>query len=172
MPGTNGLLCNTAPPPSRRPCVLYGALGTYAVRLRRLSKHLLGAAVFAPALLRGLSGRADLGQMSHRRQRGAAGANRQTPQAGNAISVTNPEALVEADSLDAERRAGAARGPLHGIPVIVKDNYETVRMQTADGSKSLAGFVPPPARMGRPRGPGDGRALSERRYRLDRSTGL
>jgi amidase len=61
----------------------------------------------------------------------------------NAISVTNPNALAEAAALDAERRAGATRGPLHGIPVIVKDNYDTVGMQTADGSKSLAGFVPP-----------------------------
>ena len=61
----------------------------------------------------------------------------------NAISVTNPKALAEADALDVERRAGASRGLLHGIPVIVKDNYETVGMQTADGSKALAGFVPP-----------------------------
>jgi len=61
----------------------------------------------------------------------------------NAISVTNSKALAEADALDAERRAGASRGLLHGIPVIVKDNYETVGMQTADGSKALAGFVPP-----------------------------
>ena len=57
----------------------------------------------------------------------------------NAISVTNSKALAEADALDAERRTGATRGPLHGIPVIVKDNYETVGMQTADGSLALAG---------------------------------
>jgi hypothetical protein len=43
----------------------------------------------------------------------------------NAISVTNSKALEQADALDAERRAGALRGPLHGIPIIVKDNYET-----------------------------------------------
>src|SRR6516162_4398867 len=61
----------------------------------------------------------------------------------NAISVTNRNALAEAAALDAERRAGSTRGPLHGIPVIVKDNYDTIGMQTADGSKSLAGFVPP-----------------------------
>ena len=40
----------------------------------------------------------------------------------NAISVTNGNALAEADARDAERRAGARRGPLHGIPIIVKDN--------------------------------------------------
>jgi amidase len=61
----------------------------------------------------------------------------------NAISVTNQKALAEADALDAERRAGASRGPLHGIPVVVKDNYETTGMQTADGSTALAGWLPP-----------------------------
>src|SRR3984893_16866713 len=61
----------------------------------------------------------------------------------NAISVKNDNALAEADARDGERRAGTSRGPLHGIPIIVKDNYETVGMQTADGSRSLAGWVPP-----------------------------
>jgi Asp-tRNA(Asn)/Glu-tRNA(Gln) amidotransferase A subunit family amidase len=61
----------------------------------------------------------------------------------NAISVTNGKALAEADARDAERRAGARRGPLHGIPIIVKDNYDTTDLQTAAGSRSLAGWVPP-----------------------------
>ena len=61
----------------------------------------------------------------------------------NAISVTNARALEEADKLDSERQAGKLRGPLHGIPVIVKDNFETIGMQTADGSTLLAGWVPP-----------------------------
>ena len=61
----------------------------------------------------------------------------------NAISVTNRNALSEADTRDAERRAGAPRGLLHGIPVIVKDNYDTADMQTAAGSRALAGWVPP-----------------------------
>ena len=61
----------------------------------------------------------------------------------NAISVTNSKALAEADARDAERRAGARRGPLHGIPIIVKDNYDTTDLQTAAGSRSLAGWVPP-----------------------------
>src|SRR5215510_1149517 len=59
----------------------------------------------------------------------------------NSISAVNSEALAEADARDAERKARRVRGPLHGIPVIVKDNYETVTMQTADGSRSLAGWV-------------------------------
>ena len=61
----------------------------------------------------------------------------------NAISVTNRNALSNADARDAERRAGASRGLLHGIPVIVKDNYDTADLQTAAGSRSLAGWVPP-----------------------------
>jgi amidase len=61
----------------------------------------------------------------------------------NAISVVNKKALDEAVGRDAERQAGAPRGLLHGIPIIVKDNYETAGMQTADGSLALAGWVPP-----------------------------
>jgi amidase len=60
----------------------------------------------------------------------------------NAVSVVNSKALDEAASMDAERRAGKIRGPLHGIPIIVKDNYETAGMQTADGSIALAGWMP------------------------------
>ena len=60
-----------------------------------------------------------------------------------AISVKNQNALAEADARDAERRARVQLGPLHGIPVIVKDNYDTANLQTAAGSRSLAGWVPP-----------------------------
>jgi Asp-tRNA(Asn)/Glu-tRNA(Gln) amidotransferase A subunit family amidase len=61
----------------------------------------------------------------------------------NAITVLNPDARAAADALDAERRSGRVRGPLHGIPVLVKDNYETVEMPTSAGSIALAGFHPP-----------------------------
>jgi amidase len=60
----------------------------------------------------------------------------------NAVSVTNPRAAAEASALDAERAAGQLRGPLHGIPVMVKDNFETAELQTAAGSRALAGFAP------------------------------
>src|SRR5437016_1781993 len=46
----------------------------------------------------------------------------------NAIIALNPKALDEAAALDAERRAGRVRGPLHGIPIVVKDNYVTEDM--------------------------------------------
>ncbi|HKF22646.1 MAG TPA: amidase family protein [Candidatus Angelobacter sp.] len=60
----------------------------------------------------------------------------------NALVVVNPSALVEADRLDQEfKRTGKLR-PLHGIAVIVKDNYDTNDLQTTGGSLALKGFVP------------------------------
>jgi amidase len=54
----------------------------------------------------------------------------------------NPEAGAIADRLDAERRAGRVRGPLHGIPVLIKDNIDTAdRMMTTAGSLALEGSV-------------------------------
>jgi amidase len=61
----------------------------------------------------------------------------------HAILETNPDALMIADRLDAERKAGRVRGPMHGIPV-VKDNIATGdRMMTTAGSLALAGVTPP-----------------------------
>jgi Asp-tRNA(Asn)/Glu-tRNA(Gln) amidotransferase A subunit family amidase len=61
----------------------------------------------------------------------------------NSIVVLNPAALADADRLDEEfRRTGQLR-PLHGIPVIVKDNYDTAGLQTTGGSIALKGSVPP-----------------------------
>jgi amidase len=55
----------------------------------------------------------------------------------------NPEALAIAAALDRERKAGRVRGPLHGIPVLVKDNIDTAdRMTTTAGSYALAGSIP------------------------------
>jgi amidase len=55
----------------------------------------------------------------------------------------NPDALAIADRLDAERRAGQMRGPLHGIPIVVKDNIDTAdRMTTTAGSLALEGSFP------------------------------
>ena len=60
------------------------------------------------------------------------------------VIETNPDALTIADTLDAERKAGHVRGPLHGIPVLLKDNIATAdRMMTTAGSLALANVKPP-----------------------------
>ena len=58
----------------------------------------------------------------------------------NAMIRLNPNARAEAAARDAERRAGKVRGPLHGIPVILKDNYSTRDLPTSAGSIALAGM--------------------------------
>ena len=60
-----------------------------------------------------------------------------------AVLETNPDALAIAASLDVERRAGKTRGPMHGIPVLVKDNIDTAdRMHTTAGSDALVDGSP------------------------------
>lgn len=60
-----------------------------------------------------------------------------------AVIVTNPEALADAVALDAQFQAtGRLVGPLHGIPVLVKDNYDVAGLQTTGGSAALLGWVP------------------------------
>ncbi len=59
----------------------------------------------------------------------------------NAIVQINPDALKEAEALDRRFAKGGLTGPLHCVPAIVKDNFETVGLQSADGSLSLEGFV-------------------------------
>jgi Asp-tRNA(Asn)/Glu-tRNA(Gln) amidotransferase A subunit family amidase len=60
----------------------------------------------------------------------------------NSMAFLNENALAEADRLDSERVSSGPRGPLHGIPVVVKDNYETLGMPTTAGSRLLHGFQP------------------------------
>lgn len=57
--------------------------------------------------------------------------------------TVNPDALAQARRLDAERAAGRVRGPLHGVPLLLKDNLDTVDLPTTAASVSLAGSVPP-----------------------------
>ncbi|MBZ5665418.1 MAG: amidase [Acidobacteriia bacterium] len=62
----------------------------------------------------------------------------------NSLIELNPDALQIADALDQERKAKGARGPLHGIPVLIKDNIDTAdRMNTTAGSLALVGLRPP-----------------------------
>jgi amidase len=71
------------------------------------------------------------------------GMDQQGP-AVNAIIELNPDALAIADALDSERKSKGPRGPLHGIPVLIKDNIATVdKMQTTAGSLALVDGAPP-----------------------------
>lgn len=61
----------------------------------------------------------------------------------NATIAVNPQALDEADRLDRERAEGQVRGPLHGIPVALKDNVHTTDMPTTGGALAFEGYLPP-----------------------------
>jgi len=61
----------------------------------------------------------------------------------NAVMTVNPNALREADERDRERAQGRLRGPLHGIPIALKDNIHTTDMPTTGGALAFEGFVPP-----------------------------
>ena len=61
----------------------------------------------------------------------------------HAVIAVNPKALELARAMDAERKTKGARSPLHGIPVIIKDNIDTADMPTTGGSILLEGSIPP-----------------------------
>ena len=71
------------------------------------------------------------------------GLDRRGPELRSVLEI-NPDALAIAEKLDGERKAGKVRGPLHGIPILVKDNIGTAdRMTTTAGSLALEGSIPP-----------------------------
>ena len=62
----------------------------------------------------------------------------------NSVLELNPDALAIADGLDKERKEKGPRGPLHGVPVFIKDNLDTAdKMSTTAGSLALIGAKPP-----------------------------
>ena len=61
----------------------------------------------------------------------------------NATITVNPNALAEAERLDRERAESGVRGPLHGIPIALKDNIHTTDMPTTGGALAFEGFIPP-----------------------------
>ena len=88
------------------------------------------------------SGRASSEQITRAYLARIAAYDQQGP-AINAMVWLNPTALADAEALDRERVEQGPRGPLHGIPVILKDNYDTHDMPTSAGTLALAGFVAP-----------------------------
>ncbi|MCX6951049.1 MAG: amidase family protein, partial [Verrucomicrobia bacterium] len=60
----------------------------------------------------------------------------------NTVIALNPKALETARALDAERKAGKVRSPIHGVPIVLKDNYDTYDLQTTAGSQLLEGWIP------------------------------
>jgi amidase len=60
----------------------------------------------------------------------------------NAVVTVNPRALQEADRLDQERKAGKVRGPLHGIPIALKDNIHTTDIRTTGGAIAFENLIP------------------------------
>ena len=61
----------------------------------------------------------------------------------NAVITLNPDALATAKALDAERATGHVRGPLHGVPMLLKDNIDVLGLPTTAGSQMLDGNLPP-----------------------------
>ncbi len=61
----------------------------------------------------------------------------------NAVITLNPKALAEAKALDAELKTKGSRGPLHGIPILLKDNVDTYDLPTTGGSQLLEGSIAP-----------------------------
>src|SRR5262245_7887059 len=61
----------------------------------------------------------------------------------NAVITVNPKALEEADRLDQERKSGKVRGPLHGIPIALKDNVHTTDIRTTGGAIAFENLLPP-----------------------------
>src|SRR5688572_12081974 len=61
----------------------------------------------------------------------------------NATLAVNPNALQHAEERDQERAQGKVRGPLHGIPIALKDNVHTTDMPTTGGAVAFEGLVPP-----------------------------
>ena len=125
----------------------------------RISTYALAAALFAatPAAAAPVEfDQASIGELKAAMESGALTAEKLTQlcldrikaydRAGpklHAVITLNPKALETARQLDAERKAGKVRGPLHGIPVVLKDNIDTFDMQTTGGSVLLEGSIPP-----------------------------
>jgi amidase len=135
--------------PTRRDFLRLGSMGG-ALALSRGGAPLASPAAFEfeEATLEDLQRRMAAGTLTARRLTAAylsriAALDGKGPALHHVIE-TSPDALKVAEALDAERRAKGARGPLHGIPILLKDNVGTAdKMTTTAGSLALAGSIPP-----------------------------
>src|SRR5262245_18335303 len=140
---------------SRRTLIRYGALGGAAAAAGSLTARALAPKPSSPvpsfeldeATIADLGRRLDAGtdtarSLAEKYLARIEALDRQGP-ALRSVLETNPDALAIADRLDAERKAGKRRGPMHGIPVLLKDNIGTAdRMNTTAGSFALLGATP------------------------------
>ncbi|MBL9216733.1 MAG: glutamyl-tRNA amidotransferase [Opitutaceae bacterium] len=125
--------------PGRRP--LAGALALLLTAATGAALDLTSATI--PELNAALAaGRLTSEQLTTLYLRRIAAYDKQGPEI-NAVITLNLDALAAARALDAERRSRGPRGPLHGIPVVLKDNYDTVDLPTTAGCQMLEGSVPP-----------------------------
>ncbi|MFI7539462.1 amidase [Streptosporangium sp. NPDC049376] len=99
-----------------------------ATRLREL---LASGQVTSARLVKAYQARVDAYEQAYADQPGV-----------NAVIRMDPTAIADAARLDAERRLGRVRGPLHGIPILVKDNYDTGDLPTSNGSLALRNWRP------------------------------
>ncbi len=142
---------------SRRTLIRYGALGGAAAATRPLASHAMAST--APPPEGPQASELDEATVADLQKRMASGEDTARSLAekymarieavdlkGPALKCVlelNPDAFAIAEGLDTERKAGRARGPLHGIPVLVKDNVGTAdRMNTTAGSLALLGATP------------------------------
>jgi amidase len=123
---TARLHARPAGPPAHRPADIELEEVTIADLQRRMAAGEITAAALTAAYLQRIEA-----------------IDRSGPTLRSVIEV-NPEAIAIAERLDAERRQGTVRGPLHGIPVLIKDNIATRdRMSTTAGSLALDGIIAP-----------------------------
>ncbi|WP_433261152.1 amidase [Actinosynnema sp. CS-041913] len=92
----------------------------------RLGELLAGGRVTSVGLVKAFKARIDAYEQAYADQPGV-----------NAVIREDPDAIAVAARLDAERRRGHVRGPLHGIPILIKDNYDTADLPTSNGSLAL-----------------------------------
>jgi amidase len=129
----------------RRPLILATLLFTAAAAAQPPARppFELDEATIADLQQRMLSGRATARSLAEQYIARIEAIDRNGPGLRSVLEL-NPEALEIADRLDAERKTSGPRGPLHGIPILLKDNIATAdRMMTTAGSLALAGVRPP-----------------------------